>query len=168
MGFARRQSLHRATGARQAPPDPCLCTGGLRRLTFVGLGDLNGIDCKFRADDFAIVTVHTPFRLKDLGRVVTLFIKAAGKRQNVARAEFNAVSAPLASVRNNVNNPLRNVNGLRIKRYTPELHRSAPHSHCFDTSLVGPSHLSGKPDDGLSYSIIGQGSRIFIGPIYPI
>jgi hypothetical protein len=141
--------------------------GRLKRLAFVGLGDLNGIDCEFRADDFAIVAVHTPFRLKDFGRVVTLFIKAAGKGQNVARAEFNAVSTPLAPVRNNVNNPLRNVNCLRIKWYTPELHRFAPHSYCFDTPLAGPLLLSGKPD-GLSYSIIGQGSRYFIGPVYPI
>jgi hypothetical protein len=102
---------------------------GAWRLTFVGLGDgnLNGIDREFRADDFAIVAVYTPFRLKDFGRVVPFFIKAAGKRQNVARAEFNAVSAPLAAVRDNVDNPLRNMNCLRIKRYTPERHRFAPH-----------------------------------------
>jgi hypothetical protein len=63
---------------------------------------------------------------------------------------------------------LRNVNCLRIKRYTPELHRFAPHPHYFDTQLAGPLIVSGKPDDGLSYSIIGQGSRDFIEPAYPV
>jgi hypothetical protein len=49
------------------------------------------------------MTVHTGFRLKDFGWVVSLFIESRGKGQNTPWAEFDAVTAPLATVLDDVN-----------------------------------------------------------------
>jgi len=68
------------------------------------------------------MTIDASFGLAHLRRVISLFIKTAGNGEDAAWAKFDAVAAPLATILYNVNDPLGNVDRVRIKRHPPELH----------------------------------------------
>jgi hypothetical protein len=67
----------------------------------------HAIDGKFRADDFAEVTIHTLPLLGDQGGVIPFFIKFRGFLEDLVGAKFDAKPATLAAVFDDMQFPNR-------------------------------------------------------------
>jgi len=75
-------------------------------------GILHGINRKFWADDLAEVAVDTIAFVHGLRRVVALLVKPVGELKHLFGAELYTVAASLAAVFQDMNDPLRGLNGL--------------------------------------------------------
>jgi hypothetical protein len=58
--------------------------------------------------------------------MVAFLIEAGGEFQDLPGAKFDAIAATLASILNDINNPLGDLNPVRIQWYPPQLHRCYP------------------------------------------
>jgi hypothetical protein len=90
----------------------------------VGQGrSFHRINSEVRTNDFAVVAVDAIVRFLDGRRVISLTVEAVGKLQNIPGAISNTIAAPLATLLDNVNDPPRNQDLIRIQRYSPIFHR---------------------------------------------
>jgi hypothetical protein len=83
---------------------------------------LNGIDGEIRADGFAIMAVHTGFRLPDHRGMIPFDIVFCRNFKHISRAVCDAVTASFASFFNDVNNATGNLNFIGIQRNAPVFH----------------------------------------------
>jgi len=72
------------------------------------------IDGKFRADNLTIMTVYTVIHLYDSRGVIPLLIELVRKFQHLFGAVFDAVTAPLTSVLNDVHYAAGGLNPFNI------------------------------------------------------
>ena len=90
------------------------------------LEGLDRVDSKFRADNFAVMAVHTVIRFTGLRWVIPFFVKAVGEGEYMHRTKFNAVSTAFAPVFNNSHQTFRDVDLLGVQGLSPECHICFP------------------------------------------
>jgi len=81
------------------------------------------INGKFRAQEFAIMTVQAPVGFHDHGRMVAFFVEFLGKTQHFPGAEFNAVPAALAAIFNDMDLAPDNIDLARVQGLPPVFHK---------------------------------------------
>jgi hypothetical protein len=84
------------------------------------------VDGEFRADHLAQVAIHALMGLarQGLRRVISLDIEFLGEDEDPVGAEFNAVSASLASICDNMKLPYGDGMFLGIEGQAPEFHNN--------------------------------------------
>lgn len=70
------------------------------------------------------MAVDAFFRLGHHGRVIPLAVEFAGKCQNFFGAELDAVSAPLASIGDDMHDPPGDFHGAVVERLPPVFHKA--------------------------------------------
>ncbi len=88
----------------------------------MGSRRLDGVDGELRAENFTVMAIRAFIGLDDIRGMIPLHIESRGKFENPRGAEFNTVSASLATIFNDMNDPLRDLYLIRIKRNPPEFH----------------------------------------------
>jgi hypothetical protein len=81
---------------------------------------LRDADREFGAEDLAVVARGAALLRDDLGRMVALEVETVRHREDVARAELDAVRAPLAALLENVDRTPDPRNAIRVQRDPPE------------------------------------------------
>lgn len=71
------------------------------------------------------MTVQTLAGFDDHRRMVAFFVEFLGKTQHFPGAEFNAVTAALAAIVDDMNLPPDNIDIARIQRLSPVFHNNA-------------------------------------------
>jgi hypothetical protein len=102
------------------------------------------------------VAIHTIVGLLDGRWMVALAVKAAGFLKHVPGTIGDAVPTSLAAFINNVDNPSRNQNFVRIQRHSPVFHRPDPHNKVFSLEHRINIVLSTHSMSSLLRSVQGQ------------
>jgi hypothetical protein len=82
----------------------------------------HGIYGKFRADDLAIMAIHTVIRVLNCRRMVTPLIESFIELQDLSGTIFNAIAAPLAAVFDDMHDSPGDPYVFNVKRDPPEFH----------------------------------------------
>jgi hypothetical protein len=110
-------------------------------LISVSIGSLHRENGEFRTEKLAIVAVQTVVGLDHRG-VVPLGIVSLGKFQNFPRTIFDAISATLASIRDDMDFAPSDLNFFRIQWNPPVFHRPFLENICLRRKKFGKDRKS--------------------------